>query len=82
MLCIKKNDEHGLYSILPGGGQEKGETLHAALRRECREEISAEVVIGELRFVREYISNNHEFAHEEPDMHQVEFMFACALVPD
>jgi 8-oxo-dGTP diphosphatase len=81
VLCIQKEDELGRYSILPGGGQEKGETLHQALRRECREEISAEIEIGPLRFVREYISNNHEFAHEEPDMHQVEFMFACALAP-
>jgi 8-oxo-dGTP diphosphatase len=81
VLCIQKEDELGSYSILPGGGQEKGETLHDALRRECCEEIGAEIEIGPLRFVREYISNNHEFAHEEPDMHQVEFMFDCVLSP-
>lgn len=81
MLCIQKEDEQGGYLILPGGGQKKVETLHDALRRECLEEIGAEVVLGDLRFVREYISNNHEFAHEEPDMHQMEFMFLCSLAP-
>lgn len=81
MLCIQKEDELGRYLILPGGGQEKSEVLHDTLRRECLEEIGAEVVPGDLRFVREYISNNHEFAHEEPDLHNIDFMFACTLAP-
>jgi 8-oxo-dGTP diphosphatase len=81
LLCIRKRDELGHYLILPGGGQEPGETLHDALRRECREEISAEVEIGELRFVREYIGRNHEFADDDADVHQMDFMFLCSLRP-
>ncbi|HUG13988.1 MAG TPA: NUDIX domain-containing protein [Thermomicrobiales bacterium] len=81
LLCIQKEDEQGGYLILPGGGQERQEPLRDTLRRECLEEIGAEVEIGDLRFVREYISNNHEFAHEEPDLHNIDFMFACALAP-
>jgi len=35
--------------------------------------------MGSLRFVRDYISNNHEFAATDPDAHQVELMFECDL---
>lgn len=79
LLCIQKRDEDGLYLLLPGGGQEPGETLHDALRRECREEIAAEVEIDDLRFVRDYIGRNHEFAADDADFHQVDLMFNCRL---
>ncbi len=79
LLCIRKRDDEGLYVLLPGGGQEPGEPLHEALRRECREEIAADVEIGALRFVREYIGRNHEFADHDSDDHQVDLMFDCRL---
>ena len=62
LLAIKLVDEEGYWYCLPGGGQEPGEALHDALRRECREEIDAEIEIGDLRFVRDYIGKNHEYA--------------------
>lgn len=81
LLAMKAKDQWGVYYLLPGGGQEFGETIHEALRRECLEEISAEVEIGELVFVREYIGRNHEFAEYDGDIHQVECMFRCSLAP-
>jgi ADP-ribose pyrophosphatase YjhB (NUDIX family) len=81
LLTMKAQDQWGPYFLLPGGGQEFGETIHEALRRECMEEISAEVEIGELVFVREYIGRNHEFAEFDADFHQVECMFRCSLAP-
>ena len=37
ILLPMHRDEDGVYFILPGGGQERGETVVAALERECRD---------------------------------------------
>lgn len=81
LLAIAKQDEFGVYYILPGGGAEPWETLPQALRRECREETGAEVEVGPLMLVRDYVSSNHEFRHTEPETHQLELMFRCLLNP-
>jgi len=79
LLTIKNRDPQGDFYILPGGGQDHSETLHEALHRECKEEIGADVVIGQLQFIREYIGAHHEFAEHDDDVHQIEFMFRCDL---
>lgn len=81
LLVNRMEYPDGYWFDLPGGGQEPGETLEQALRRECREEVSVEVEIHGLRFVRDYIVRNHEFAEENPDGHMVAFMFLCSLPP-
>jgi len=80
LLAVQMLDKDGDWYMLPGGGVHFGETLHDALRRECREELGVDVEIGKLRFVREYIARNHEFAEEEADAHQIEYMFDCRVV--
>jgi len=82
LLVITHRDEIGDWYSLPGGGQEAGETLTAALQRECLEELGAGVLVGPLRYIREYIGANHEFSREDAGFHQVDFMFECALVGD
>lgn len=82
LLAIKQYDAEGDWYTLPGGGQHPGETLTDALRRECLEELGVGVEVGLLRHIREYIGANHEFATEDADAHQVEFMFECALLGD
>lgn len=81
ILALKKEDKDGVYYSLPGGGQEKGETLEDALLRECVEEIGTEVEIKRLAFVRDYIGANHEFAKSDSEIHKVEFFFEC-YVPE
>lgn len=79
LLAIKKEDKDGYYYILPGGGQVHGENLHETLKRECIEEINAEVEIGDLLFLREYIGKNHEHFEFDSKVHQTEYMFLCSL---
>lgn len=82
LLTTRNVDQEGVFYLLPGGGQELGESLPEALRRECREEIGVAVEVGDLLFVRDYIGRNHEFAEVDADFHQVELMFACTLPDD
>ncbi|WP_041605858.1 NUDIX domain-containing protein [Halothermothrix orenii] len=82
LLCTKNKDQFGVFYLLPGGGQKSFETIEEALLRECKEEISADIIIGDLVFVREYIGKNHEFAEWDSDVHQIEYMFECKLKSD
>ncbi|MBC5637270.1 NUDIX domain-containing protein [Ornithinibacillus sp. BX22] len=79
LLTIKKEDKDGYYYLLPGGGQEHGETLHEAVKRECMEEVNADVDVGSLLFIREYIGKNHEHAEFDAEVHQIEYMFLCSV---
>ena len=78
ILLTKNRDEQGEFYILPGGGQEIGETMEEALHRECAEEISCAVEIGPLRLIREYIGDRHETGVYS-QLHQIEFMFLCQI---
>jgi ADP-ribose pyrophosphatase YjhB (NUDIX family) len=71
LLTIKYQDEMGIFYSLPGGGQEYGETIIENLRRECKEEVGLDVLIGDLLFVRELIDRTK-------NIHQVEFIFLCS----
>ncbi|NLE84635.1 MAG: NUDIX domain-containing protein [Chloroflexi bacterium] len=80
LLVLRKENGNGAYTVLPGGGQKHGESLHQALKREVFEEIRARVKVGRLLKIREYFSEKHEYAVEDRDIHQVEFFFKCKLI--
>lgn len=78
-LLVQVNEKPGQapYLTLPGGKQEPGESAAEALRRECAEEIGAEVAVGELLHVAEV------FKPKDGEMrHQVELLFACEVAGD
>lgn len=81
LLCAKHKNKDEIFYVLIGGGQEYRENLIEALKRECREEANAEIEVHDLRYVRDYIAKNHEFADEHPEYHGVELMFYCTLKP-
>lgn len=75
ILVVKYAATDGFVYCLPGGGQQNGEPLINTLKRECLEEISAAVDVGELFYIREYIGHHYG----RPGFHQVELMFHCIL---
>lgn len=79
LLLQKQHAGSVVFTAFPGGGQEAGETLPEALKRECIEEIGARVQVGDLLFVREYRSWEHEFHNPKKLHHQMDFFFLCTL---
>lgn len=61
MVLLNHHDEPkseggiGIHFTLPGGKIEKGESAHEALKRECLEELGADIEIGDLAFAYEYV---------------------------
>lgn len=75
VLLTRNEDQEGTFYLLPGGGQNFGETLTQALVREVMEETGYVVEPGKLLLVRDYVGANHEFAGNDGDAHQTEHMF-------
>jgi 8-oxo-dGTP diphosphatase len=77
ILLVECEDATGLHYNLPGGGVEAGESIVGALRREVREEASAEIEVGSLLFVIEYEPNrNAGWAGSTPVL---SLIFDCQL---
>ena len=81
ILLLRKEYEDGseLYA-LPGGGQDTGETLEAALKRECLEEIGSEVELHELLQVADYFKPRPTTPPSR--RHLLELLFLCSVPAD
>lgn len=79
ILMIKGIDLWGYFYLLPGGGQLPFENLKETLTRECKEELNVEIIIHDIRYIREYIGKNHEFSEYDSHLHQVEYIFVCEI---
>ena len=80
ILTVKHNLNGRIFATLPGGGQNLNESLVESLIRECKEETGYLIEVGNLLFVRDYISNHHEFHTSDPDFHQVELFFEAKIL--
>lgn len=81
VLLTKYRDHRGFWYVMPGGGQQAGETLEEGLRREVYEELAILIEVQEMMYVREIIEDRHEDTDLPPGFHQVEVFFNCTL-PD
>ena len=78
VLLLRKRSRNGQARYaLPGGGQDRGETLHECVVRECREEIAAKVEIVGLAHVANAFKPLD--AKLVSFRQQVEFVFYCRV---
>ena len=77
ILAVRIRTEEGEFLVLPGGGQNHGETLRDTVQREVLEELGLKVVPQGLLYLREYVGKNHAMHRIHGHFHQVEAVFQC-----
>jgi len=78
VLLLRKRSRNGRSRYaLPGGGQDRGETLHKCVQRECREEIATKVdIVGLAHVVNAFKPLDAKLVSFRQ---QVEFVFYCRV---
>lgn len=76
--CRMGKGQEECFYILPGGGQEKGETLEEAVIREVLEEVGCDIAVQDVALVREHIDPHSPWG----DLHQVEIFFHCRRISE
>jgi len=79
ILLVEFEDDSGLHYNFPGGGVDLNETLHDAVKREVMEETRAQVEVGKLLAVMEYIPPDND---TYGNWHKVLHLFECSLLDD
>ena len=80
ILTVRIRTEEGEFLVLPGGGQNHGETLRDTVQREVLEELGLRVIARGLLYLREYVGKNHAMHRIHGHFHQVEAVFHCECV--
>ena len=78
-ILLNKYKKDNTWYTFPGGGQDHNEDLKSNLKRECLEEMGADVNVEDVLFVREYIADNHNPTPGRIGYHQVNIIFQCSL---
>ncbi|HET7628566.1 MAG TPA: NUDIX domain-containing protein [Bacillales bacterium] len=78
-VLLIEYDDNGIHYNLPGGGAEPGETLIKGVKREVKEETTAEVDVGALAFVYEFAPQKQSGNYRPDDRHGIHFIFQCTL---
>ena len=73
------DDGSGFHYNFPGGGVEAGEGLRETVQREVWEEAGAEVEVGPLLCVTEYVPSKHENRYGTAQ--KLSLFFRCILRP-
>ena len=55
ILLVKHKKRDNEYYLLPGGGQEPGESQKEAIKREYKEELNLDIEVGDLAFIGESV---------------------------
>ncbi|QEN04883.1 NUDIX domain-containing protein [Thiospirochaeta perfilievii] len=82
ILLNKYNNGKNIWYTFPGGGQDHNEDLKSNLKRECLEEMGADVEVLDVLFVREFIADNHNPSPSRTGYHQVNIIFECYLIDE
>lgn len=72
MLATKIKDGDDVFYIMPGGGQDAGETLEECVKREVLEEFAIEVKPKSLEFVIEGVTGER--------FHRIDMVFLCEYI--
>lgn len=77
ILLVKIDDASGPHFNLPGGGVEPGESMREAVSREVREETDADVDVGRLLLLVEYVPE--KFDGRYGPVQKLGAVFECTL---
>lgn len=79
LIGYSLSDGSGFHYNFPGGGVKEGEGLHEAVQREVWEEAGADVEVGPLLFVTEYVPSRH--GNRYGTVQKLSLFFHCTLRP-
>ena len=79
VVLVKMNDESGMYFTFPGATVHQGESLYEAMHRGVNLSTGAQVDVGRLLMLWEYIPERENFKYG--DRQKLTVLFLCRIMP-